>query len=397
MFNPLPIVGWNRVIGQERVVDVLRRAVDRDRVAHAYLFHGPEGSGKRAAAIALAQALLCERPADRPCGSCPSCARTLRLVHPDLQVLMPFPRDAKPEAIRERVERLSGEPYATIDFARRSSLDDPGEASGKQVQYSVSFIREELHPAMSLRAVEGKYKIAVLTDAEALRKEAANAFLKLLEEPTPNTVFVLTATRIDRLLPTIVSRCQQVRFDRLRDGDVADALVRMRKLEPGFAATVARMADGSYGRALDLAGSEELMASRETVVQFLRSSFRAWSDAESMARRTEELARRGREHQKFLLGLMLLWIRDVMLYRQLGGAAPIVNVDQAEVIARFSDSLPEADPAVLVDLVEEAIGLVDRNVNPNLVLPALAMQLNAAMKGGGERRLYVPLSEPAAT
>lgn len=386
-------MSWERVIGQQRVTDALRRAVERGRVAHAYLFHGPDGSGKRAAAITFAQALLCERPGQAPCGQCSACTRAGRFVHPDLQVQIPRPKDTAAEVIRLRLDRLAEDPYATVDFRRRATLDDPTASTNKVVQYSVGLVNEELRRAMSFRPVEGGYKVAIVTDADALRKEAANAFLKLLEEPTPNTVFVLTTSRTDRLLPTIVSRCQQLRFDRLSDDDVAAALVARQNLPAALAATIARMADGSYSRALDLAASEELLDSRSTVVEFLRASFQAWSHADKMSEHVETLSRLGREQLKFLLGLMLLWIRDVMLYRERGGDAPIVNVDQATEIAGFSDNLPDADPETMTGLVEGAIELVDRNVQPRLVLTTLAVKLADAMQGRGNGRLYAPLTD----
>lgn len=387
------MAGWDRVIGQSRIVEALSRAVARDRVAHAYLFHGPDGTGKRAAALALAQALVCERSDARPCGACGACSRVARLVHPDVQFLFPQPADVSAEAVRERLDRLAGEPYATVDFVRRSSLDDPEAGSNRQVQYPVARINEELRRVMSFRSVEGGYKVAILTDADTLRKEAANAFLKLLEEPTPQTVFVLTTTRIDRLLPTIISRCQQLRFDRLPDDEVARGLEARVGLPADLAAAIARMADGSYSRALDLAASEDLMDSRETVLKFLRGAYKAWSRSDEMADQIEGLSRRGREHLKFLLALMLVWIRDVVLYREHGEHAAIVNVDQAEAIARFAGTMSHADPAVLVDLVEGAIELVERNVQARLVLATLAQQLAAAMHGRGDGRLYVPLSD----
>jgi DNA polymerase-3 subunit delta' len=374
-------------------VDALRRAVERDRVAHAYLFHGPDGSGKRAAALALAQALLCERSDGRPCDTCSSCTRARRLVHPDLQFLFPQPADAPMDSVRERLDRIAADPYATVDFARRSSLDDPEAVSNRVVQYSVSRINEEVRRAMSFRSVEGGYKVAIVTDAEALRKEAANAFLKLLEEPTPNTVFILTANRLDRLLPTIVSRCQQVRFDRLGDEDVARGLSTRLGLPDSVAATIARMADGSYSRALDLAASEELLESREAAVDYLRAAYRAWSDVDRMSHQVEELARRSREHQKFQLGLMLLWIRDVVLYRERGADAAIVNMDQVQAITNFIERVPDADQAAMAELVEGAIELVERNVNSRLVLTTLAQKLALAMRGRGDARLYVPLTD----
>lgn len=386
-------MGWESVIGQDRVVETLRRALSRDRVAHAYLFHGPEGSGKRAAAIAFARALECERGGDAACDECGACGRSRRLLHPDIQVLLPQPADAKPEEVRERLDRLAAEPYATIDFVRRSSLDDPTNVSNRIVQYSVDRVHADLHRVLSFRSVEGRWKVAIVTDAELLRKEAANAFLKLLEEPTPRTVFVLTTSRAERLLPTIVSRCQQIRFERLSDEEISSVLVSRSGIDPAVALAISRMSDGSFSRALDLAESADLMTSRQEVVDFLRVAYQAWTHADSAAEAVERLARRGREYLKFLLSLTLVWLRDLLLWRHFGEEAPIVNVDQRAELARFAGGVPAARPEVLVALVEQAIELLDRNVNPKLVVSVLAQRLAEAMRGADAAKLVQPLAE----
>jgi DNA polymerase III subunit delta' len=385
-------VGWESVIGQKRGSAVLQAAVDQNRVAHAYLFHGPDGVGKRAAALAFTQAVQCTESA-APCGVCAPCGKVARLVHPDVHILVPQPSDARADDVRQRVDRLAEEPYATIDFVRRAQLDEPGSSSGKQVQYSVARINEELRRIMSFRPVEGAYKVAVLCDADLLRKEAANAFLKLLEEPTPRTIFVLVSSRPDRMLPTILSRCQHVRFDRLSIAEISAGLKARRLADGSTADTIARMADGSFGRALDLAASSDLMEARKEVLAFLRGAYQSWSAGDQMAERVERLARHGREYVKFVLELMLGWVRDLVLVRELGGDAPIVNADQAEEIRNFSGGLVRADPAVMASLIEECIGLLDRNVQGRLLLTVLAQGLSTAMRGDHPGQLIAPLAD----
>ena len=136
-------------------------------------------------------------------GRCLACTKVGRLLHPDVHVLLPAPKDADTDDLRARLETLAKNPYATVDFVRRPSLDDPAKTSNKQAFYPVARINDELRRAMSYRPVEGRYKVAIMTDADLLRTEAANAFLKLLEEPAPQTVFILITSRPDRLLPTI--------------------------------------------------------------------------------------------------------------------------------------------------------------------------------------------------
>lgn len=383
---------WSELIDQARVVEALRRTIAGGRVAHAYLFYGPDGVGKRATALAFAQTLLCERGGDDACGRCLACTKVTRLLHPDVHVLFPYPTDADEHEVAVRLQLMAENPYAAIDFVRRPSLSDPSKTSNKQAFYPVARINEEVRRAMSFKPVEGRYKIAIMTDADLLRTEAANAFLKLLEEPTPQTVFVLTTSRPDRLLPTILSRCQRIRFDALPAEALEEALVARAGVEPGPAATLARMADGSYTRALDLAENDDLMASRELVIEFFRQAYAR--NVDRLADLIDEVGKLGRERLKGWLGLMLRWLRDLLLYRTMGADAPLVNVDQADAVARFCDNLPDADLEAMVGLIEDATELVERNVHVGLALTALAHALGRAMRGPHAGRLYVPLTNP---
>src|SRR6056297_100492 len=295
-------MGWSEVIGQERAVETLKRALASRRVAHAYLFHGPDGVGKRAAALAFAQALECQRRAAgeaAPCGACMACQKVDRMVHPDVHLYLPQPNDASTDDVAARHQRLAENAYAEVDFRRRPSLDDPSKSSNKQTIYNVNRVRE-ITRDLRYSPAEGRYKVAVLTDADAMNEASANAFLKGLEEPTEQTVIVLTASRPDRLLPTILSRCQRLRFDVLGADAIERALVEREELEPDRAAFLARMADGSYTRALTLSESEDLARQRAHDMKFFRAAFTgAGAQVDDLV---TDLAGLGREGLKGVLG-----------------------------------------------------------------------------------------------
>ena len=378
-------MSWTSIIGQQRVSDALRRTISADRVAHAWLFYGPEGVGKRAAAIAYGKALLCEQGGEEACG------KVDRMVHPDFHILMPYPSDADPADIAERIRLIGQNPYAAVDFVRRPSLDDPTRSSNKQSLYTVARVQEEMCRAMSFEPVEGRYKVAVISDAEYLRTDAANMFLKMLEEPPPKTVFILTTSRADRILPTIVSRCRRLRFDPLTPEAIEQALIEKEGVAPELAATLARMADGSYTAGLDLAKNEDLRALRELVLDFSRAAYSR--NVGKIAEIVEQTARFGRDQVGYVLELLLRWIRDLMLYRAMGEAAPLVNVDQTEAIAGFTERLPRADIEAMASVIEEAIVLVRGNVHVALTLTVLAGALGEAMRGPHSGKLYMPLSD----
>ncbi len=384
-------MSWNSIIDQRRVIESLRSNVAGGRVAHAYLFHGPDGVGKRAVAVEFAKTLLCERGGDEACDKCLACTKVNRMIHPDLHLLFAQPRDADHEDIAARIQLLAKNPYATVDFIRRPSLDDPTKSSNKQAIYPVDRIREEIRRSMSFKPVEGRYKITVMTDADRLNTEASNAFLKVLEEPTPRSVFILTTRRTERLLPTILSRTQRIRFNPLAPEAIEKALNEREEIEPKFAAALSRMADGSYTDALALKDNEDLMGFRLLVLDFFRLSYA--NEIDKLADQIEHINRLGRDQVKGLLDLMLRWVRDLILYGTLGDEAHLVNVDQSEAIAKFSNNLPDADLEAMASVVEEAMMLIERNVQVNLTLTVLSQALGQAMRGRHHGRLYVPLAE----
>ncbi|MFO8233539.1 MAG: DNA polymerase III subunit delta' [Longimonas sp.] len=388
-------MAWSALIGQERVVDMLRRTLLRKRVPHAYLFHGPKGTGPVPAALELARALQCTEQTEEACDACAACQKTRRMVHPDVHVFFPYPKGTSDDDVAQRIKRLGESPYAPVDYVRRPSLDDPEKTSNKQVMYHIDRMKEEVVRPMTFHPGEGAYKIALLTDAEYMNASAANAFLKVLEEPPAQTVFILTSSRVDQMLPTIVSRCQKVRFDPLSPDAIAQALHDRENMEPEEASMLARMADGSYSRALQLTESTYLRESRTLVLNYLRAAYT--QKVGPLNERIDAIASLGRERTKSVLRLMIRWIRDLMLYRTLGDDAPLVNVDQTEAVANFCNRLPKADLQAMVARVEEALHLIGRNVRTRLVLMTLALQLRTAMHGHESTPVYQPLPEQALT
>ena len=389
---------WNRVVGQERATDVLARALASGRVAGTYLFHGPSGTGPRAAALAFAQALQCERrgrggPEGDACGVCLACTKAARLIHPDVHVYLPFPRtstragqDDRPGDYAERLGRLALDPYAPVDYRQRAKLDEEG-VSNKQVQHRKVPVDQFLRHDMTFVPAEGRYVVGILTDADRLRTEAANSLLKLLEEPAPDVVLVLTAERVENVLPTILSRCQRVRFDPLPAATIEAALVD-RDVPAEQAAFVARMADGSFTRALELVGSEALRAHRALALDFLRKSFTGRPDL--VAPVVAQAAGLGRETLKGWFDLVTVWIRDLVL-QSAGAPSRLVNVDQVEAVGKFVAHLPDADLPAMTALVAQAADAVEANGNAGLVLTTLSYGLRDAMHGRSAGRLFTPL------
>jgi len=380
-------MSWDQVIGQERAKGVLQRAIAQGRVAHAYLLHGPYGTGKRAAALAFARALQCRAVPQTGCGECADCSRIDRMMHPDVRVFMPTPKDMEPEEIVRRLAALGANPYETVDFLRKPT----SKSANKKVQYAKSFIDDELRLMADFMAFEGQYKVVVLLDAEALGEDTSNVFLKILEEPGSKTVFLLLTERPEQMLPTIVSRCQPVRFDPLAAEDIERALVERDGVPVNEASTAARLSDGSFSAARDLLHDELTRAYREGLIQFLRDIYN--NKVDPIMAIVEEVSSQSRDQVKVFLGLLMILTRDLILVRELGGDAPIVNVNDRESLVKFNIKLANARLEQMVDLIEDAWYLIVRNVKSTLVLTSLVAGIRASMVGERALPLVTPLAE----
>jgi DNA polymerase-3 subunit delta' len=215
--------------GQDHAVALLLRAVEARRVPHAYLFDGPPGVGKRSAAIGLGLALACPDTPGQGCGRCDVCRRILGGNHPDVRVIVPATAQILIEQAQEIVQLAAGRPH------------------------------------------EAPARVIVLDEADRLNPNAANCLLKTLEEPFPGTHLVLVTTAPDRLLPTIRSRTQRVRFVPVRAATLIDIATR-RGTDPRRAETAAALAGGSVGRLWELLGAEGQEALWQVVVDLRRAA-----------------------------------------------------------------------------------------------------------------------------
>jgi DNA polymerase III subunit delta' len=208
-------MSWDSIRGHDAPREQLAKAHELGRLAHAYLFVGPDGVGKRTFAIQLAKTLLCQAPPSHfcPCDKCQACQQVEAFTHPDFSIA-----------------RLPDE---------------------KQ-ELPVKLMREEFIPRLSLTASRGGWKIGFIEDADAFNEESANCFLKTLEEPPPKTLLILRSRTLERQLPTIRSRCQVVRFAPLNESDMRTVLAQHEIHEPSQLAKLLPLAGGSPGLALSL-------------------------------------------------------------------------------------------------------------------------------------------------
>ncbi len=362
---------WARVIGQEHVKRILLSALQGDRLPHAYLFHGIEGTGKDATALELARVIHCEVGKFEACGTCDSCVQVAALQHPDVRLIVALPvgkgekNDDPPlaklspddiTAIQEQFRLKAADHYHRVLIPRANVI-------------KINSIRE-LRREAAMTTSDGRRRVMIVSRAEEMGDEASNTILKTLEEPAGHSMLILTSSRPDALLPTIRSRCQQVRFDPLTDEQITQALREREGTPADQAAFAARIAGGSYSRARELLG-ENLSKERKEVVAFVRLAL-GHNISALTASIDERAGGKDREKAKRFLRLMLMWFRDALVLSR-GGT--VINLDQHEDLRRFVANFPGARLAEVIGEVEKAVFLIERNVYIKLIYVNLAVRL----------------------
>jgi DNA polymerase-3 subunit delta' len=329
------MTNWN-ILGHEWAVTALQRDIQQKRVRHAYLIAGPAGIGKRTLAMAFIQALMCEKGTG--CGECRACKLILHQNHPDVMIVKPV---------------VSGERIKTEKIL-------------------VDRIRDELIVPITRKPVEGRYRIGFVPNFEAANENAANAFLKTLEEPPEYAVLILTTDDLESLLPTIRSRCEVVNLRTLPTPLIKEALIERWRTAPEEADLLAHLSGGRMGWAVTaLSDAGQLLERRaqrlEELGEVLQGS------------RTERFAYAAtlasdRESLKETLDFWLTWWRDVLLLAANPQAAPL-NRDQTLSIKQAADVFGLDTAARAVEAIQKTVAMLPRNVNARLAVEVLMLEL----------------------
>lgn len=376
--------GNRRLVGQQNAREQISRIITSKRTGHAYLFTGPKGSGKMAFALAFAEVINGIDHFTDLKGSAFS-KKSSWFNHPDIHVFFPIPKNTSQSEIQARIGLLHKDPYEIIDFSLRPVITEPGSSKNLQAFYPIDYYNQEIRPATIYKPNEGRKTVVILSDIETMRKEAVNAFLKLLEEPSENVMFILTSSRPEQLLPTIISRCQEIRLQALSSGDIEEGLTRYDGISREDAAYLARISDGSYSlaRFYDI---DELRQTREELVDFLRFSYT--QDARSLTDLITTWQKRlNRESQIGLCNTLEQLLRDILVYRETAEQKLITNISQIAVIRRFSDSMKQARLEEMIEHLQHLKQLLYQNIQFKLVMTALSFRFFALMRG---EEPYIP-------
>jgi DNA polymerase III subunit delta' len=314
---------FSDVAGQETAIAVLRRSISMGRVAHAYLFSGIEGCGKKKTALAFVQAVFCGK--EEACGVCSSCRKIASGQHPDLHMLEPDGAFIKIDQVRELQKELSYRPF------------------------------------------EAPKKACIIDGADKLNPSSGNALLKTLEEPPGDALMILIAPERSNVLQTILSRCQSLAFQPL-----PAELIEARLARDGFAPDAARVAatlsGGSLRRAMEI-GSDGVLEGRASFLA--RVTALNLKDVTTLFRTAEELAA-DKEGLPGLLELLLSFLRDILIYRS--RPEGLANADLEELVAREANRCSEGR---IMELIEQLLAIrrmLVRNVNARLALEVFFMR-----------------------
>jgi DNA polymerase-3 subunit delta' len=322
------------VLDQHHAVGLLRAALRSGRLHHAYLFAGPSGTGRSEVASAFAQALQCQRYQEDSCGGCEDCRKVASGVHPDVRW----------------VEPLEGKVTIGIDQVR------------------------EVRRESGYGPYEGRWKVFVFRPADAMQAEAQSSLLKLLEEPPERVVFVLVAESPQALLPTVVSRCQLVRFNLVPVAQIEHALRVQFGVPAARARVLAALSGGRAARAAAWSQDPDALAERDAVVDRL---VRVEDEGLWGALQAAEFLAQDRSRVLDRLEVAALWYRDLLVWRETADPSLLVNVDRQGEIERLAERLQPLALRERLAAVEEARWAVRRNVNPRLALEAAFLRFGA--------------------
>ncbi|MEM9821613.1 MAG: hypothetical protein AAF985_11095 [Bacteroidota bacterium] len=364
---------FKNVIGQETIKQKLRDMVLQDRIPHAQLLLGTPGSGKLALALAFAQYVLCEnRTAEDACGTCPACRKAQKHIHPDIHYAYPVvgTKMTSTHYLEHWRSAIDQNPYMDVN----QWLQQIG-AENKQGNINkdecLSIIKK-----LSLKTFEASHKILILWLPEFLQKEG-NRLLKLIEEPPPQTLFVLVAENQELILNTILSRCQILKINPLKDEEVVTVLRQQSELPPTELESIAHLANGNMNEALQLLEQGE-NDNAKRFLDWLRRCYRG--NGLELTTWVEQFAGIGRENQKHFLRYALHFLREYMNLKLTGSIRIRLRAEELATAQRMTKVIEFEHIEPIARLFDECSYYIERNANPKILFLDASIQLNKILK-----------------
>lgn len=372
------------IIGQYPVKEKLINSVKENRVSHAQLFLGPEGSGKLALALAYAQYISCtDKKTDDSCGVCNSCIKYNKLIHPDLHFFFP---SAPTKKIAKPLSKLFIAEWREFVIKNNFyvALEDWLEFIGVENKQGIINAQDcnEIIKTLSLKSFESEYKIVIIYMAEKLFHAAAPKLLKILEEPPDKTLFILICENHDQVINTILSRTQLIKISKHSDKDLIHCLQKIHGLEENEASKIAKIANGNYSEALRIIDNIE-----ETDFNF--EKFRDWmrlcyaADYATIISWIDDMSKAtvGRERLKRFFYYALKATRNCLLINNTE-TEHLLKLTQEETVffKKFSPFINSKNVFFIVEEFNKTIFYIERNLNPKIVLMDVSFNLIKLLK-----------------
>ena len=366
---------FKEVIGQNKIKEQLVRTVSEQRISHAQLFLGPTGSGKLPLAIAYAQYLNCTNKQDGDsCGTCASCRKYQKLSHPDLHFVFPVKKasETNPETSDNYIntwrETLLENPYLSAQHWYKK-LELENKQGIIPTSESANIIRK-----LNYKSFEGEYKTMIIWLPERMHRSAANKLLKMIEEPPPNTIFLLVTENTDLILPTILSRTQKVKVPRIDDQSMFDTISDHFGLDSSTSKEIVHLANGSYIDALFYAQtSEEEKENFNRFVSLMRLSY--GRKVIDILNWVDDTAAIGRENLKLFLKYATRMIRENFMLNLEFEEIVYLTEEEKEFSKKFARFINENNAKKIYEEFNKAYRDIEMNANAKVVFMDLSIKL----------------------
>jgi len=364
---------FSEVIGQQEVKKRLIQSVQDDRISHAQLFLGPEGSGNLALAVAYSQYINCTNrtPADS-CGTCPSCVKYSKLVHPDLHFAFPVASSAKDpvsdDYIKEWRELFLSNPYfnpnqwyAAIGLENKQGLISKNES------------HEILHK-LSMKSFEADYKVLIMWLPEKMNITAANKLLKVIEEPSPKTLFILVPENSGMMLTTILSRTQLIKISKIDDNSLLEYILAHYDYPEQQVRDAVKISNGNMNIALRvLQSDDENVENFELFAAFMRTCYK--KDVLALLEWCDKICTFGRERQKNFLAYTIRMLRENFMINQGVPDLAMLTVKENEFSSKFYPYINNQNIQSIFNEMGKAMYHVESNGNDKIIFSDLALKM----------------------
>jgi len=327
-------MSFNDIVGQERAIKILTKSLKENKISSSYIFVGREGTGKKLTAIEFTKAVNCLNLNKdlEACEDCQSCSEISKQRSPDLKIIEPIKNSIKIEQIRE--------------------------------------MRKEI----VLKPFKNKKKIYIINKAEEMTLEASNCLLKTIEEPPYYAIIILICSKIDPILPTIVSRCQIINFGLISSYKIKEFLLNKNKnIEKEKAEIISKLAQGSIGSALKLLSAEEYFIRREEVLDYL-STISPGKYGDDIFTKVEKMVSEI-DRVEEILEMIKLWYRDILIIKNTGDQKYIANCDKLEILEEKSKIYSQEILIDILDYLEKVEEYLIKNVNKRLIFERLYIKM----------------------